>query len=240
MTHWIGRKAGVGIAFRALPIFVLAACGHLAAGDMKTLIVPVPEGHDEVTYDASRIHLSELQQWLTLSPILSENNGLLVPQNVLSCDITDPRYKHCGNEWSIWLNAGNASATQERIRERLERLQTEQFPSDFSPIVDYFRAVQSFALWINQQEITFFDTRDVSLLESKYPTLNIDTKTACAKELDAIRKSSDEITEWKLVVFEWHNCVWKQFRARVGGYPQAAWDAALSARGIHEHLVVEE
>lgn len=237
------RKTGREWSIRfAKAFFVLAAagCSHVVASNIKTVNIRVPEGHDEITYDADRVSLGDLKHWLTLSPVLSQNSDLLVPENVLSCYSQDAAYTNCGPRWSIWLNISNAMHTQEKIKDRLNRLNHEEFPPDFRPIVDYFRAVQSFGLWLNREEIEFFQTKNVSLLEKKYPALNLNPGSSCSSELDAVRKSTDEISEWKLVVFQWHNCMWKQFTAARGSYPQAVWDEALKSRGIRERLVVEE
>src|SRR5947209_2099621 len=108
------------------------------------------------------------------------------------------------------------------------------------PIVDYFKTTQSFGLWANQQQIDFFKTRNTSVLERRYEPLHIDPKIACAQELDAVRKSTNEIAEWKLVKFKFSNCLNTQFRKAAGEYPQAVWDAALKKRGIRENLVVDD
>ena len=216
-----------------------AACSCLAASDVKTLTIQVPEGHDEVTYDASRVSPEDLKHWLTLSPVLSQNTNLLVTESVLSCYVDDPAYQPCDPNPLI-LNASNAAHTQRRIGNRLDRLIHEQFPPDFQPIVNYFKAVQSFGLWTNEREIEFFRTKKVSSLENKYPSLKLDPEASCSSELDAIRKSTDEMSQWKLALFQWDTCMLKQFTAARGSYPQALWDDALRSRGIQEHVVVEE
>jgi hypothetical protein len=208
-----------------------------AHSEAKTLTIPVPEGRDEITYDASRIQLSDLQHLLVLSPILSQNTGLLLPPNIWSCDHDNPA-THCGSGW--WFDAGNAKYAQDNVRKNLDKLQHETFPPDFSPIVDYFKTTQSFGFWVNQQQIDFFKKRDISVLERKYEPLHIDPKISCAHEIDEVRKSTDEIAEWKLVVFKFHNCLNVQFHATAGEYPQAVWDAALKKRGIRETLIVDD
>jgi hypothetical protein len=224
---------------RGLLLLVAAWCSCIAATDIKTLSIRVPEGHDDVTYDADRVRLEDLKHWLTLSPVLSQNNNVLYPEEISACYVDDPAYEPCAGH-SIWLNAANAAHSQQRIRDRLSRLKRDGFQPDFWPIIDYLRTVQSFGLWVNQQQIEFFRTKSVPLLESKYPALHINPKASCSTELDSIRKSTDEISEWSLVIFEWHNCVWKQFTAAAGSYPQAVWEGALKSRGIREHLVVDE
>ncbi len=224
-----------------LTVIGSAACGYAAmSSDTKTLSIAVPEGRYDLVYDSTRIQSSDLQKWVSLSPALSQNNGLLVPENVLSCDKDDPRYTHCGSEWSIWLNQANAIETQKEIRKRLDSLRPEQYPRHLTPIVNYFRLVQAFALWRNEQEITFFQTRDVADLERQYEPLQIDPKRSCAVVLSKIRSAPDQIAEWRLAVYDWHNCVHQQFDSKVGPYPQDVWDRFLQSRGIQEHLVINE
>ena len=226
-------------ASNILLVLAAAACSCLAVTDVTTLRIRVPEGHDEITYDASSVRAQDLKHWLMLSPVLSQNNDLLVPESVLSCYSDDPAYEHCDPN-SLLLNPSNAAHTQQRIQNRLSRLGRGKFPQDFLPIIDYFKAVQSIGLWLNQQEIEFFKTRNVSVLAKKYPSLNLEPKASCSRELEAIRSSTDEIGQGKLVLVDWHNCMWKQFTAARGSYPQAVWDQALRSRGVREQLVVEE
>jgi hypothetical protein len=222
---------------RALLLLAATAFSVVAASSIETIRIRVPEGYDEVTYDASRVKPEDLKQWLTLSPVLSQNTNYLVPENVSLCIIDDPGYTGCGREQTT-LNIANARHGQERIRKRLKALSKAEFPSEFAPIVDYFRAVQSFALWQNQQEIAYFETKDISFLQRRYET--IDPKISCAGVLDLIRRIQDQKTARNAVRFQWENCMSEQVRMKLGGYPQEVWNSALSKRGIRERLVVEE
>lgn len=205
----------------------------------KTIKLKVPEGYDEITYDASQTTPQELDYWLTLSPVISQNNGYLVPENPLLCNIDDRAYTGCGHE-QVSLNRGNAKRNQEKIQERLERLSVTQFPSEFEPIVSYFRAVQAFGLWRNQQEIDYFENRNFDSLGKPYESLGIDPKVACSGVLQRIRTLSDPARAWNLVVNDWQNCMWREAVKAIGEYPKQAWDAALKAKGIREHLVLQE
>jgi hypothetical protein len=227
------------ICKHSIILISLTALSQALWSEAKTIRIKVPEGYDEITYDASRVNLQNLNRWVTLSPVLSQNNGYLVPEDPLLCDIKDPAYTGCGRE-QVWLNINNAKHSQQKIQERLERLNREQFPPEFAPIVSYFRAVQSFALWRNQQEINYFETRNIASIEKAYTPLGLDAKVSCVGVLEQIRNSSNQLRAWNLVVNDWHNCMWQEFTKATGEYPQQAWDTALKVQGIREHLVVQE
>ncbi len=210
-----------------------------AWSETKTIRIRVPEGYDEITYDVSRISRHDLDHWLTLSPVLSQNTFYLFPENPQQCHSEDPAYVGCGRE-QVGLNRSNAKLNQEKIQARLKRLEVKQFPPDFATVVSYFHAVQSFGLWRNQQEIAYFETRKAESLERDYAPLGLHPKVSCAGVLQQIRTSLNPLSVWHSVVFDWDNCTWRQARKSLGEYPQQAWDTALKLEGIREHLVLEE
>ena len=207
-------------------------------GQDKTIRINVPEGYDEITYDTSRVSQQDLDHWLTLSPVLSQNTNYLIPEDISWCPVYDHAYVGCGREHVF--NQNNAELSQDRIRARLKRLNAKEFPPEFQSIVSYFRAVQSFYLWRNQQEIDYAESRSVEKLERAYAPLNIDPKGSCSDVLQQIRASSDPLSAWHLMLYEWGNCVWRGAVKSIGQYPQQTWNDALNKLGIREHLVVVE
>jgi hypothetical protein len=205
----------------------------------KTIQIKVPEGYDEITYDASQVSRQDLDRWFTLSPVLSQNTNYLVPEDSLMCPVDDKAYVGCGRE-QVRLNHNNAERNQDKIRTRLQHLNTKELPPEFDPIIAYFRAVQSFALWRNQHEIDYAETRDVGTLERSYSPLALDPKLSCAGVLQQVRTSDDPLSAWHLVMYDWQNCMWRAASKSIGGYPQQAWSSALHNLGIREHLVVQE
>jgi hypothetical protein len=61
-----------------LSILAVSLC--VGASYVKILTLRVPEGHDDIFYDASRVNVKDLKHWLTLSPVLSQNDNFLYPE----------------------------------------------------------------------------------------------------------------------------------------------------------------
>jgi hypothetical protein len=217
----------------------LTVTGQALLAEEKTIRINVPEGYDEVSYDPGRVTRQELDHWLLLSPVISQNNYFLVPEDPNTCAHTDPTYIPCENDMRTYISA-NAKHSQDRIRRRLDRLDATQFPPEFESVVSWFRTVQSFGLWRNQQQIDYFETHDIASLERPYEPAGLATRTVCSAVVKQIRESLDPDDAAHIVFTDWHNCTWNGVTKQIGPYPQNAWDAAMKAHGVREHLVVVE
>lgn len=192
----------------------LTVASPAVTAQVETIRIHVPEGYDEVTFDRSRVTREELLHWLTISPIISQNNYYLVPEDPISCDATDPVDIPCGRGRIRYVGA-NAKHTQDRIRERLGRLDARQFPSEFELIVSWLRTVQRYGLWRNQKQIDYFEQHDIGSLEMPYEPLGLSTKTACSAEIKHIRESLNPSQTVEIV---WHDC-----KTALGKRPAKEW-----------------
>src|SRR5581483_11664634 len=110
----------------------------------------------------------------------------------------------------------------EKIRTVIANLDPNRFPPDLSPVVLYLRGLQEFALWKETQRLAFFQTGDVSQLESRFH--EIDPKASCKTALDEIRRTNDKQQAQELAWHDWANCVVHEEYKKIGPYPQKAWD----------------
>lgn len=191
-------------------------------------------GVDHISWDSSTITKQELMQWIQLSPVVSRENGFLVPENLSQCIAEDPRYHHCAHEDfdNQPIDLRNARVTIDIIAARLSHLKRDHYPQDLNPVVHYFEAVQTFALQRGTHELAFFRTGDVAVLEERLDT--VDPAIVCKAQIDQIRSAQDKKTQSKLVRFDWENCLWFAARNKIGPYPEEAWKNFLAAQGITE------
>jgi hypothetical protein len=151
------------------------------------------------------------------------------------CKADDTRYRGCGTQTG-YFSLHNAKLNLESIRQRIASLSQNDYPAELSPIVAYLKQIQQFALWRGNQELGYFQTGDLSALETQFDTIN--PKTSCAKELENIR-GADKRTGDRIVRFDWSNCLWKAEMDKIGPYPNEAWQTFLVAHAIKEKPIEE-
>lgn len=178
-----------------------------------TIRIPIYPKIDEVTFDPSRVSPEVLKRWLQLSPELSSENGYLVHETIELCDVEDPRYQGCGVPQN-GENVQNAELNLAKIRNRINDLSLSNYPSNVSAIVEYLREIQLFALYREQQKLTFIKTRDSSVLELTF--YDIDPRKNCGAVLDKIRNARNWTDRSKLARFDWSNCVLSVEQKRMG------------------------
>jgi hypothetical protein len=211
----------------------------LSCAQGETLKIKVPEGVDEITFDAKTVSADELKEWLVLSPVLSQNNDYLVPEYLDACNApANPDGTPCTYSDDAF-NAANARRNIDRIRRRIERLTAARLPRELEPVRKYFAKVQALGLWRTERVLEFMRTGDISNLEGRYGS--VDLKAACAQVLQGIRQAPDQGAALELVRTPWTNCAWFHVRdADIGEYPERMWNSFLASKGVRERLIVIE
>lgn len=203
-------------------------------GERRTLDYNYGWGVDHISWDSPTISKGELVRWMQLSPVLSSDNGFLVPEDISQCVAEDQRYHHCPHEdfENQPIDMGNARVTLDIIAARLSHLTRDDYPQDLSPVVHYFETVQTLAWQRGAHELAFFKTGDIAALEERLDT--VDPSIACKAQIDQIRSAHDKQMRSKLVRFDWENCLWFAAQKQIGPYPEEAWKNFLAAQGITE------
>jgi hypothetical protein len=210
-----------------------------AYGQRRTMDYSYGWGTDHISWDSSTITKEELTQWMQLSPVLSHENGFLVPEDLALCISGDSRYQNCARQD---INARrfelrNAQVNIDIIASRLSKLKPENYPPELSPVIYYFTAIQTFALQRGRHELEYFKTGSIGVLEQRLDAVN--PAVSCKAEIGRIRDASGRDASGKdervkLVRFDWENCLWFAARDKIGPYPQDAWKNFLAAKGITE------
>lgn len=192
-------------------LLVLAALAPLQA--QVTLRIPLEPGQPEeiavVTFDESRISAENLKHAM----VVHENGRYTTP--------AQGYYPDC--------KPGDAPKLQNDIKHTediLRQLDAKDYPSELSDVVGYLRNLQSFWLWIAQQELAFL--KDGMLPDNEYNGVDL---SAC-RATDFGRPD----LQCHGVFFTWHNCVLRAMSKTLGPYPKDRWNAFLDAYGIREHL----
>ncbi len=196
-----------------------------------TISVPLSsEQLDEVTFDASRVSGTDVSRWIQLSaegPFSQADIGTRL------C-FSQPPSENARKQQEI----RRAQARLSKFRSRISDLDQGHYPAGLKEVVSYLKRRQSFWLWLDRQELAFFETGDVTVLQSLFD--QIDPKSSCGAALEAVHKAKDQNAAWRLVCFDWHNCVLKAGEERIGPYPKDAWRSFLTEHGIREHIISTE
>ena len=225
--------------FAAVPLVLLMICGFtpLIHAEETTLRFEVWPMVIDVTFDRNRLTVEDVNRWMQLRDLISNENGFQVPFVLEQCFKDDPRYDSCG-EGPTSININNARLNLDKIRTLIDRLDPKRFPTDLLPVVRYLTQIQEFALWKETQRLAFFQTGNASQLET--PFQNINPKASCGVALARIHGATDKEQALQLVRHDWANCVWAEERKQLGPYPQKAWEIFLVAHGIREHVFQTE
>lgn len=177
-----------------------------------TLRIPLQPGEPEeiavVTFDADRIAVQDLKRWM----LLHEHGYYHTPMFGF---YAEPK-------------PSDISKLRKDIK-KTERIVAEldphHFPGELTDVVGYLRDLQSFWLWLTQQELAFLESG--KLPPPKYKTLNLEGCQAPLK--DGAGASHQIFTRW-------HTCANTEMAKQVGDYPKEKWRAFLASRGIQERL----
>ena len=233
MTMFPNRSRGSKV-FAVLSVMLLGS-SSLAKPAPQTVEYKFPGGVDQVTFDPSRVRMDDLNRWMELSPLLGNDNFMIVPEGLELCKSEDSRY-HCEAEGK-W-NVGNAQLNLRAIEDRIKKLGPKNYPPELAEVVAYLRRLQSVYLWMHQQELSFLQTNDVTILEMKYG--EVDPRKSCDSDIQRIRSANDPTLRSHLVRFDWYNCVLALAQRQLGPYPLEQWKSFLHAYGIQEQRVDEE
>src|SRR5260370_20875593 len=141
-----------------------------------TISVPLSsEQLDEVTFDASRVSGTDVSRWIQFSaegPFSQADIGTRL------C-FSQPPSENARKQQEI----RRAQARLSKFLSRISDLDQGHYPAGLKEVVSYLKRRQSFWLWLDRQELAFFDTGDVTVLQSQFD--QIDPKSSCGAALEA-------------------------------------------------------
>jgi hypothetical protein len=210
---------------------VLLLAGPVAA-EPRRLVFPTLLGEYTLAFDSARIAEPELRALAVLSPHLAGWTSLAVAPRLEHCVVDDPDYLDCGSRTPgapnfVW----NARVNLRRGAAALAALDRLAAPPELAPVVTWLKRSLRFSLWLEESRLEFYATGRLDALGRRYE--DVDPARTCREALAAVA-ATDGAERDDLVAHRWHNCVNTAYRARLGEYPRAAWDAFLAAYGVGE------
>ena len=169
---------------------------------------PEPEEIAVVTFDPDRVSAEELKKWM----LLHENSYYHTPAVGF--------YPEC--------KPSDIPKLEEDVKKSeqiVAELDTNKYPAKLTNVVRYLRDLQSFWLWLAQQQLAFL--KSGKLPQTEYNGVDL----ACQ-----VPTTTDKANLCHQIVFRWHNCAIYEMRKRLGSYPKEKWKAFLDSLGIQERI----
>lgn len=191
-------------------ILLIAFAAAVSSTNQVTLRIPLQPGPEPeeiavVTFDAGRVSAEELKRWM----LLHENSYFHTPMfgYYAECKPSDiPKLEE------------EIKKTEQMVNE----LDTSKYPAELTDVVRYLKDLQSFWLWMTQQELAF--RKSGKLPQTEYNGVDLGCQVPASKDL------CDQI------VYRWRTCANHAMAKKLGSYPKEKWKAFLDSFGIQEQL----
>ena len=164
---------------------------------------PQPEAIAVVTFDADRVSAEDVKKWMPLhESAYYDTPAFGYDPDCKPSDI--PRLEE------------DIKKTEQLVSD----LDHNDYPKELTDVVRYVRDLQSFWLWMAQQELAFL--KSGKLPQTEYKGLDVRT---CQVPTDKVPASSE------IFFIYWHNCANNELIKRIGNYPKEKWKAFLDNFG---------
>ena len=191
-------------------ILLIAFAAAVSSTNQVTLRIPLQPGPEPeeiavVTFDAERVSAEELKRWM----LLHENSYFHTPMfgYYAECKPSDiPKLEE------------EIKKTEQMVNE----LDPSKYPAELTDVVRYLKDLQSFWLWMTQQELAF--RKSGKLPQTEYNGVDLGCQVPASKDL------CDQI------VYRWRTCANHAMAKKLGSYPKEKWKAFLDSFGIQEQL----
>jgi hypothetical protein len=220
----------------------------------RTLTFKTIDDIDTVSFDPSKISETKLRQLILLSPVIvsyfndlpardlsaaGSRQGDTINKVFLAlplelCIASDPAYSHCEEN-----NIGgpnflrSAKINLEKGRRGLKWLQNLDYPKELQPVIKFLLERLALSLWTEETRFKYYSAWDESVLKGVHD--GIDPMQICAETFRKLKAASSEEEKYRIVRFDWANCMIKAIDHRLNSYPINSWNAFLQSYGITEH-----
>lgn len=205
-----------------IPFIMPVGLALSASPQNKTTIqVPLKSGDSlaVVTFEADRHSVEEIKRWMELA----KEGSYSEPRTAFSS---------CHSEFTSEYVPRYRAAIDDTAQ-LIKELDPSTYPSELSRVVTYLRRLQSFWLWLDEEQLNFLSVGTVPV--TKWD--DIDTGPRCERALTQLRHAKTSLQRCRAVLFEWNNCVNKTVQDRIGIYPQKSWEAFLQAENIQVRML---
>jgi hypothetical protein len=245
----VRRSRNVALVALAIAIVNLSCWGQT-----RTLAFKTTDDVDTVSFDPTKISEAKLRQLILLSPVIvSYFNDL--PNRDLSaagsrqgdnldkvflalplelCIASDRAYSHCEENDIGGPNfLHNAKVNLEKAREGLKWLQNLDYPMELQPAVKFLLDRLALSLWVEETRFKYYSTWNESVLKAAHH--GIDPLQICPATFRKLEAATSDEEKYRIVRFDWANCMIKAIDHQMGWYPINSWNAFLQSYGITEH-----
>jgi hypothetical protein len=137
----------------------------------------------------------------------------------------------------------NANVNVQKSRRGLEWLQHLQYPEQLRPVGKFLLDGLAFSLRIEEKRLEYYWTWDENRLREF--SGDIHPGQLCPETCKNLERAKSESApskgaqfkeeRYRIVRFEWANCMLKAMDKKLGYYPISSWNAFLSTHRIAEH-----
>jgi hypothetical protein len=167
---------------------------------------PEPELIAVVTFDTDRVSAEDVKKWMLLHE--SSYFHTVMFGFYPDCKPSDiPKLEQ------------EIKKTEQMVNE----LDPSKYPPELNDIVVYLKDLQSFWLWMAQQELAF--RKSGKLPQTEYNGVDLACQVPASTEPLCHR-----------ILHRWHNCANDAMAKKLGSYPVEKWKAFLDSYGIQEKL----
>ena len=219
-----------------------------------TLTFSTDDTNYTVSFDPSKISEIQMRELVILSPFVTDYAGVphskgfwigastkgAVQDKVLFavpleyCSQDDTAYTSCQtNDISSPTFLRNAEVNLEKSRRGLEWLQQLDHPQELQHVVDYLLPRLEISVWIEEIKLRYYKTWDEHILKEVHE--DIDSARLCPDVLRKLETGSSNEGKYRIVRFDWANCMLGAANCRQGNYPTESWNSFLKAYGVNEH-----
>jgi len=228
----------------------------LPISSAKSVSISYKTGDAEytITFDSSRISESRMRALVILSPFIVDYTDAnptkdfwaagstkesVVDKKLLAlpleqCLQGDPAYADCANDDISSPNfLRNAEVNLERSKRGLAWLQRLDYPKELQPAGKFLLDGLALSLWVEETRFKYYSTWNESVLKEVHD--GIDPVQICPETFQKLETTSSKEEGYRIVRFDWANCMIKATDHRLGSYPINSWSDFLKSYGITEN-----
>jgi len=238
-------------------MIILAVVAALTAtvfygSNRNTLTFKTDYDIDTISFDPSVISEAKLRQLILLSPFIvtylnsipardfsaaGARKGTEVDKSFIAlplelCMAGDSAYSHCEDNGISGPNLlRNAKVNLEKGKRGLAWLARLDYPAELTPVVTFLEKSLERSVWVEETRFEYYSTWDENALKKTHT--GIDPESSCPGIFSQLQTASKE-EKYRIVRFDWANCIVKTIDRQLGPYPSGAWNAFLKAYRITE------
>ncbi|MDX2091061.1 MAG: hypothetical protein SFX73_24590 [Kofleriaceae bacterium] len=225
---------------RRAAILVLLLAPHVAVAKPKKIEVAAGNGSLFLTFDPKKVVEAELR---ALATAFAPESGpdAIVTVGLESCRDQAGALVACGSAPHTPAQPTffrDGALTLEANIAVVKAAASVSVPKQLEPAKAWLRRYRAFFAGLEERKLAYY--RSWKVADLSQPIEGVDGTTACAEHLAKIEATASKDEKYRLVRFDWHNCMNTHKDTVMGPYPTAPWKAFLKANRITATYRLEE